>query len=150
MKKFAFCMALILIFSSLYGCGKKEDTVQKVDTLVVGTLNFDGKFSPFFSTNAYENDVLALVHLPLLGTDREGAVVMDGIAGETRAYNGTDYTYTGIADCKVTQNPDNSVFYDITLREGITFSDGHGVDIDDVIFSLYVALDPSYDGTMTA
>ena len=150
MRKFAKWIALLLILSTLTGCGKKQAEEPVADTLVVGTLNFDGKFSPFFSTNTYENDVLALVHLPLLGTDREGAVILDGIRGETRPYNGTDYTYTGIASCAITENIDGSVYYDITLRQDITFSDGHPVNIDDVIFSLYVALDPSYDGTMTA
>lgn len=135
----------------LVGCGKPAEKLQAQtrDTLVVGTLNFDGKFSPFFYTNSYEADVWGLVHLRLLDTDREGAVVLRGIEGETRPYNGTDYTYRGIADCTVTENEDGTVYYDITLREGIRFSDGTVVDIDDVIFSLYVPLDPSYDGIMT-
>ena len=150
MRKFAKWLVPVLILSLLTGCGKKQAEAPVADTLVVGTLHFDGKFSPFFSTNTYENDVLSLIHLPLLGTDREGSVIMDGIQGETRPYNGTDYTYTGIATCTVTQNADGSVYYDIRLREGVAFSDGHIADIDDVIFSLYVALDPSYDGTMTA
>ncbi len=142
------CLCLVLLLLS--GCGeKKPEETAGNDTLVVGTLNFDGKFSPFFSTNTYERDVWSLVHLRLLETDREGAVVLRGIGGETRPYNGTDYTYRGIADCAVTENPDGSVYYDITLREDITFSDGEKVDIDDVIFSLYVPLDPSYDGAMT-
>lgn len=147
--------ALFLVFSMiallLTGCGQdKPDTQTPTnDTLVVGTTNFDGKFSPFFYTNVYENDILRLVHLYLLDTDREGIVVRKGIQGETRAYNGTDYTYKGIADCAVTENPDGTVFYDITLREGVKFSDGTTLDIDDVIFSLYVPLDPSYDGAMT-
>ena len=29
-------------------------------TLVVGTQNFDGKFSPFFSTNTYEQEIADL------------------------------------------------------------------------------------------
>ncbi len=143
--------ALLAVFL-LSGCGSKKPQLSQGptrDTLVVGTQNFDGKFSPFFYTNAYEGDVMDLVHLPLLGTDREGAVILQGIEGETRPYNGTDYTYRGIANCSVTENQDGSVFYDITLKEGVQFSDGHAVDIDDVIFSLYVPLDPSYDGTMT-
>ena len=118
-------------------------------TLVIGTQNFDGKFSPFFYTNAYENDVLGLVHVGLLGTDREGAVVMNGIEGEVRPYNGTDYTYDGIANCVITENEDGTVYYDFTLKEGVLFSDGTEMDIDDVIFSLYVPLDPTYDGIMT-
>ena len=142
----------------LSGCGKQQvlpevtetqAPVQQDKTLVVGTLNFDGKFSPFFYTNAYENEVLSLVHVNLLGTDREGAVVLEGIGGELRPYNGTDYFYTGIADCEITENSDGSVFYDISLKEGVKFSDGTQMDIDDVIFSLYVPLDPSYDGIMT-
>ena len=127
-----------------------EPAVENEDkTLVIGTQNFDGKFSPFFYTNAYENDVLSLVHLGLLGTDREGAVVMNGIEGEVRPYNGTDYTYDGIANCVITENEDGTVFYDFTLKEGVLFSDGTEMDIDDVIFSLYVPLDPTYDGIMT-
>ena len=130
-----------------------DEPVEEVDdtpeTLVIGTQNFDGKFSPFFYTNAYENDVLSLVNVGLLGTDREGAVVYNGIEGEVRPYNGTDYTYTGIANCVITENADGTVYYDITLKDGVKFSDGTEMDIDDVIFSLYVPLDPTYDGIMT-
>ena len=156
MKKFlCILMAMVLSMGFLAGCGKEPQTATdpsagaSADTLVVGTLNFDGKFSPFFYTNSYENDVISLVHLPLLGTDREGAVVLKGIDGEVRPYNGTDYTYTGIADCQITENEDGTVFYDFTLKEGVKFSDGTQLDIDDVIFSMYVPLDPSYDGIMT-
>lgn len=118
-------------------------------TLVVGTQNFDGKFSPFFSTNAYEQEIADLVHLPLLGSDREGAVVLKGIEGETRPYNGTDYVYDGIADCVITENDDGTVYYDITMRDGVLFSDGHEMDIDDAIFSMYVLCDPTFDGPAT-
>lgn len=133
----------------LAGCGKKMEDKPVSDTLVVGTGNFDGKFSPFFYTNANEGQVLDLIHPSLLETDREGSVITAGIAGQVRPYNGTDYTYRGIADCTVTENEDGKVYYDITLRQGVRFSDGQEMDIDDVIFSLYVTLDPAYDGTQT-
>lgn len=156
MKKLRKALASVLAVLLLCGCGAREPLPSETGpsagqdkTLVVGTLNFDGKFSPFFYTNAYENEVLSLVHLDLLETDREGAVVLEGIRGEVRPYNGTDYVYTGIADCTITENADGSVYYDITLKEGVRFSDGTEMDIDDVIFSLYVPLDPSYDGIMT-
>lgn len=149
----AILSVTVLTAGILTACGRQSpmptEQEQTNDTLVIGTQNFDGKFSPFFYTNAYENDVLSLVHLNLLGTDREGAVVLQGIQGEVRPYNGTDYTYTGIADCVITENADGTVYYDITLRDGIKFSDGTPVDVDDVIFSLYVPLDPTYDGIMT-
>lgn len=155
-KLYALFLALTLVAGLFAGCEKEpkktDDTQppqQKNDTLVVGTLFFDGKFSPFFYTNAYENDVLSLVHVPLLPTDREGSVVLKGIEGEVRPLNGTDYTYRGIADCQITENEDGTVYYDVTLKEGVKFSDGTAMDIDDVIFSLYVPLDPTYDGNMT-
>lgn len=154
MKKSVCVLLAICMVAVLGGCGRTPNTptdpsTESTETLVVGTLNFDGKFSPFFYTNAYENDVISLVHLSLLGTDRDGAVVLKGIDGEVRPHNGTDYTYRGIADCTITENPDGTVYYDFTLKEGVKFSDGTAVDIDDVIFSLYVPLDPSYDGIMT-
>ena len=152
-KLFSLLLAAVLTATACTACGKNNpvpsEPDSESDTLVIGTQNFDGKFSPFFYTNAYENDVLSLVHLSLLGTDREGSVVLRGIQGEVHPYNGTDYTYTGIADCVITENPNGTVYYDFTLRDGVQFSDGTAVDIDDVIFSLYVPLDPTYDGIMT-
>jgi len=162
----ALLLVLVMTMSIFAGCNKTpaetpagttapagetptEPAGDEPDTLVIGTQNFDGKFSPFFYTNAYEADVLGLVHVGLLGTDREGAVVLEGIEGEVRPYNGTDYTYTGIANCTITENADGTVYYDITLKDGVQFSDGTVMDIDDVIFSLYVPLDPTYDGIMT-
>ena len=139
----------MLAVTMLASCNKGKVEQSPSDTLVVASDNFDGKFSPFFYTNANEGAVLDLIHLPLLTTDREGAVITAGIQGQTRSYNGTDYTYRGIADCAITENDDNSVFYDITLRQDVRFSDGRKMDVDDVIFSLYVTLDPAYDGTMT-
>ena len=147
LQKWVAVLGTLAMLLTLAGCGKTRDETS--DTLVVGTLNFDGKFSPFFYTNSYENEVLQLVHVRLLETDREGAVVYRGIEGEVRPYNGRDYTYRGIADCTVTENGDGTVFYDFRLRPGVRFSDGTVVDADDVIFSMYVALDPGYDGIMT-
>ena len=85
----------------------------------------------------------------LFGLDREGNPVLNGIEGETRNYNGTDYTYDGIADIEVVQNEDGTVDYNITMRDDIVFSDGTPMTIDDVIFSMYVLSDPTYDGSST-
>ena len=117
--------------------------------LVVGYSPFNSKFSPFFSETAYDQDVYAMTQLALLPSDRMGAVIHKGIEGETINYNGTDYTYYGPADLTVTENPDGTVFYDVKLREDLVFSDGEPVTIDDVIFSMYVFCDPTYDGSTT-
>ncbi len=118
-------------------------------TLVASTNHFEAKFSPFFAASSEDQNVVDLTQLTLVTTDRVGAVVENAIEGETRSYNGTDYTYYGPASVAVTENEDGSVYYDFTLRDDLVFSDGTPVDIDDVIFSLYVQSDPTYDGSAT-
>lgn len=118
-------------------------------TLVLSDTGFEGKFNPFFAASTADQHVIDLTFGALLGADRKGEMILNGIEGETREYNGTDYTYRGPADCVVTENADGTVDYDITMRDDITFSDGTPMTIDDVIFSLYVYLDPTYDGSAT-
>ena len=131
------------------GSGGTSGGDAKESVLVAGYSNFNSKFSPFFSETAYDQDVQALTQLALLPQDRMGAVVQKGIEGETINYNNTDYTYYGPADLEITQNDDGTVFYDFTLREDLKFSDGEPLTIDDVIFSMYVLCDPTYDGSST-
>ena len=118
-------------------------------TLVVGYSYFSEKFSTFFAKTAYDSDVAAMTGVNVIEGDREGNMVLNGIEGETRSYNGTDYTYKGIADMDVVQNTDGTVDYNVTLREDLVFSDGTPMTIDDLIFSLYVVSDPTYDGSAT-
>ena len=85
----------------------------------------------------------------MAASDREGAIVENAIEGETRTFNGTDYTYTGLSDVAVTENEDGTVSYDLKIRDDIVFSDGTPMTIDDVIFTFYVLCDPTYDGSAT-
>lgn len=127
--------------------GEGTDSASNADApIVIGHDDVSEKFSPFFGESVPDEDVWLLTTTGLLTTDRKGEIVYKGIEGETREYNGTDYTYTSIADCEVTENEDGTVFYDYTIRDDVKFADGELLDIDDVIFSFYVYLDPSYDG----
>ena len=148
----ALILSLVMCLGLLAGCGdKKTDDQTKDDTtpLVVGYAPFNEKFSPFFSESAYDQDVWIMTSLGLLNSDRQGQIIMKGIEGETHAYNGTDYTYYGPADCEIVENADGTVDYNFTMRDDIVFSDGEKVTIDDVIFSMYVLCDPTYDGNST-
>ena len=124
---------------------------QKLEkkTLVASDNHYEGKFSPFFVQSGEDQHIVDLTQISLVNTDRVGALVEKGIEGETRSYNGTDYTYNGPADMEVTENEDGTVYYDFTLRDDLVFSDGTPIDIDDVIFSMYVLSDPTYDGSST-
>ena len=109
----------------------------------------EGKFSPFFYLSANDGTVVESFTLYTMISDRVGNPVLNGIEGETRSYNGTDYTYKYTSDIKVTENADGTVYYDLTMRDDIVFSDGKKATIDDVIFGMYVYLDPTYDGNST-
>ena len=119
------------------------------ENFVFATATFGQKFSPFFATTAYDMDVVDLTQVGALAADRGGAIVENGIEGETINYNGTDYTYYGMGDVTVTQNDDGTVDYTIKIRDDVKFSDGEPVTIDDYIFSFYVLVDPTYDGSST-
>ena len=157
---FSLIIAVLVVVLSLgmVACNKKkkQEQQQVKDTLVVGYDLFSNKFSPFFSETAYDQDVWSLTQIGLLAADRGGAIVYDGINGETRNYNGKDYTYYGLGKVTVTKVTEGEnaghVYYDITIRDGdktVKFSDGQPVTIDDVLFSMYVLSDPSYDGAST-
>ena len=149
----ALLLALVMSLSLLAGCGTQGNTSGGATTdetpLVVGYSPFSSKFSPFFSETAYDQDVYAMTQLGLLNSDRTGAIIYKGIEGETVNYNGTDYTYYGPADLEVVENADGTVDYNFTLREDLKFSDGEPLTVDDVIFSMYVLCDPTYEGNST-
>ena len=148
----ALILSLILCLGLLAGCGDKntgDQTKDETTPLVVGYAPFNEKFSPFFSETEYDQDVWLMTSVALLNNGRQGEMIMNGIEGETYSYNGTDYTYYGPADCEIVENADGTVDYNFKLREDITFSDGEKMTIDDVIFSMYVLCDPTYDGNST-
>ena len=131
------------------GAATSGDNKGAADTLVAAATGFEAKFSPFFAGSADDQDVVDLTQLALLVVDREGSPVLNGIEGETRTYNGTDYNYKGMADIELVHNEDGTVDYNVTIRDDLKFSDGEPVTIDDVIFSMYVFNDPTYDGSTT-
>ena len=147
----ALILSLVMCLGLLAGCGDKggNQTKDENTPLVVGSAAFNEKFSPFFSESEYDQNIWVMTSLGLLNSDRQGQIIMKGIEGETHAYNGTDYTYYGPADCEIVENADGTVDYNFTMRDDIVFSDGEKVTIDDVIFSMYVLCDPTYDGNST-
>lgn len=147
-------LSLILIAAMALGllaaCGQEEEQIETVAApLIVGYTSFNEVFTPFFARSAADKDVVAMTQVNLLTLDREGAVVYDAIKGETRSYNGTEYTYKGIADIDVKSQNNGTVVYDITLRNDVKFSDGEILNAEDLIFTMYVLCDPMYDGPYT-
>ena len=144
-RKLALVLVLVMVLTAaLTACGSAGADADK--PLVVGYSNFSSKFSPFFAETAYDQDVASMTSVNLLGNDRLGQIVEKGKTGETREYNGTEYEYKGISDLTINENDDGTTDYVFELRDDIKFSDGEPLTADDVIFSMYVLADPTFDG----
>jgi len=169
-KLLSLALAIVMVAGILAGCGGKTETPAATeapaategaaaapeapastgaDTIVYANDYMSEKFSPFFADTQYDQDAVGMTQVALLPSDREGNVVLNGMEGEVIPYNGTDYTYFSLANCEITENEDGTVTYAITMREDVTFSDGTPLTADDVIFSMYVLSDPTYDGSST-
>ena len=168
----ALLMASVMIMST--GCEGKQPAVETAETpteaapedtgdsekpddtpapapvsdvpVVIAADDFSEKFCSLFAASVPDQNVADFTVVTLLKNDRVGDIIYHGIEGETKNYNGTDYTYYGIADCDVTENADGTVNYDFRLRDDVLFSDGEKLTADDAIFTYYVLCDPSYDG----
>lgn len=116
----------------LGGCGSKT-----TDTLVIGNGEMNGVFNPFFvETNADQN-VVKLTGVTLNRFTKDGLleeyaseyIPPEEITGESGEIEFTKYTYK--------------------IRDGLTFSDGTPVTTADILFTMKVLCDPSYNGLST-
>lgn len=156
--KRSMCLALgVLTAFSVVGCKKKveenpEEKQQIYDTetrpLVMATEALDGNFNPFFATSATDTEVIAMTQIGMLGVDKDGKPT----CGENEATVALDYKETMLnASGAATQNANEAAFteYEFIIKNGIKFSDGVALTIKDVLFNLYVYLDPVYMGSAT-
>ncbi len=154
-------LVLVIMISSFTSCGDDivDGTSGSADgvtsqelparsVLKIGYNGFRGYFNPFYASDENDMDVVQLTSVHLLTFDRDGVLVENAINGETRSYNGTDYKYQGISNVSYSVDADGYATYEFELRQDVKFSDGKVMTVDDVIFTMYVLSDPSYDGPM--
>ncbi len=111
-----------------------------VDPLVFSTQDVDGVFNPFFSTSATDSNVVGLTQLGMISNDSQGRPVY----GDDEA--------TIVKDLEVTTvgtGEDARTTYKFVLKNNVKFSNGSPLTIKDVLFNLYVYLDPAYTGSST-
>ena len=114
----------------------QTESTSEFDTMVVGTIELNGIFNPLFYTTAFDSYVFRPVFSSVSILDDDNNLIDD--TGSISA-----------KEIKDDAGNTTQVEYTIKLQDGITFSDGKPVTIDDYIFSLYVQLDPAYDGMST-
>ena len=140
------CISMMLgITSVLSGCGGSGD-----QAFVIMTETLDGLFNPFFSTSATDGTIVSMTQIGMLTSDTNEQ-------GDAQVAFGPDYAvvvldYQSLYDMNGTsENPDKTgtTTYTFIIKNGIKFSDGTPLTIEDVLFNMYVYLDPVYTGSST-
>lgn len=104
------------------------------------TEQLDGLFNPFFYTSAPDGTIVSMTQIGMLGSKY--------VNGEVQVAYGDDEAVV-TKDYDITENADGTVTYRFVLKNGIKFSDGHPLTMEDVLFNYYVYLDPVYTGSNT-
>ena len=138
--------AWIAILTAAFLCVAPLNASAVTGDLAWAVEGITGRYDPFTASTEAEKAGVKLTQACLLTRERGGEVVRDGINGETHAYNGKEYTYSGVSSVSETRGGQGRPVYDIALREGVRYSDGTEAVIDDVIFAMYVIMDPAYPG----
>jgi len=103
------------------------------EAMIIACPPFSGHGSLMDTAEGSDLMLLRLTQMPLLSRTADGRVpeTADG---------------TGAAGLRVISRSDGSTVLRIKMREDICYSDGSYADADDLIFILYVLLDPDYTG----
>ena len=140
MKKRILSIILCLVLcagmvSVMTGCGSAG-----ADAFVIMTEQLDGLFNPFFSTSASDGTIVAMTQIGMLSSKY--------VNGEVEVAYGEDEAVV-VKDYDIVENADDTTTYTFVLKNGIQFSDGHPLTMEDVLFNYYVYLDPVYTGSST-
>ncbi len=145
MKRRILCLILCLclcigITASFAGCTGGGTAPIKADALVIMTDQPDGKFNPFYSTSAADSTIVGMTQISMLSSEYKDGKVQVAY-GDNHAVVAKDYD--------VVENADGTITYTFVMKNGIKFSDGHPLTMEDVLFNYYVYLDPVYTGSST-
>lgn len=128
---------------ALVSCNKDVSNSNKANEevpLIFSTQEVDQVFNPFYSTTAPDSNVVAMTQISMIGNDKNGKPT----CGEDEPVVVLDYdiTTTGTGD-------EQRTLYSFVLKNNVKFSNGSPLTMKDVLFNLYVYLDPAYTGSST-
>lgn len=127
----------VMALSVFAGCGSES---KKKDAIVIMTEALNGLFNPFYATTGTDMDVVGMTQIGMLSTDSNGKTVAgDDYPTVVKAYS--------IEEKKV--GTETESVYTFVLKNGLKFSDGMPLTMNDVLFNMYEYLDPVYTGSST-
>ena len=144
----ALVLCIIMLFSTvatLASCGGDNGDnggkTEKPDALVLMSDELDGLFNPFYSTTAADGTIVSMTQI--------GMLTNKYVNGEIEEAFGDDEA-TAVLDYESVYNADkDETSYIFVIKNGIKYSDGKPLTMHDVLFNLYVYLDPVYTGSST-
>ena len=142
------CIVMCISSVSILASCQTGDTgtVTPPSAFVMASEALDGVFNPFFSTTGADGSVVGMTQIGMLTTGYEQKT--DGSYQATVAYGDNEAVVT--KDYKEEYNSTNkTTTYTFVIKNGIKFSDGKPLTIGDVLFNMYVYLDPVYTGSST-
>ena len=159
--KTKFTRALALILSSIIifcSCAAENPPIQEVDsdvdlnetqTLFVGIKNADENagINPLFLKEE-NSDIAYAMNSQLVMTSENGVIV----AGEEYPTIASDYTVYFVNDkneVHAEYQEGDRALYTFLIKPNLMFSNGSKITADDVLFTLYTALDPQYNGSLS-
>ncbi len=126
------CMGILTSFTSCSG--------SNADAFVIMTEQLDGLFNPFFYTSAPDGTIVSMTQIGMLSSKF--------VDGKVEVAYGEDEAVV-VKDYEIVENDDDTTTYNFVIKNGIKFSDGHPLTMEDVLFNYYVYLDPVYTGSST-
>ena len=124
--------------------------------LAIGAV--DQKFNPLFYTSANDGTIANMTQVSLITADKDGVFAFgDDYPTVALDYKETYYDAfgtqigTGNGKGSITGTGDNNgtTSYEFLIKNGMKFSDGVDLTVMDVLFNMYVYLDPVYSGSNT-
>ena len=158
-------LALVSSFSVFAGCKGGDESSSsgsdsgvitptgtkdnEKDALVFSSGEFDGVFNPFFGTSAYDTSIAGQTQIGMISADDTGNNVEFGKDKPVVTLDYSEIMYDKQGNPTEEGDEDGTTVYQMVLKDGIKFSDGQPLTAHDVLFNMYVYLDPNYTGSST-
>lgn len=136
------CAALAAVIAAtatiigVVSCGKTKKT-----SIVIMSEELNGLFNPFYATTGADQDIVGMTQIGMLGTDSNGKPT----AGDNKATVVKAFSVNQIKEGETVTN----TVYTFVIKNGLKFSDGVPLTMNDIMFNYYEYLDPVYTGSST-
>ncbi len=134
---------------AMTGCTPDEIEHFDAETrpVAIATGALDENFNPFFYTSGNDGDVIGMTQISMLTSNADGEIV----CGEDQATMALDYSVKSYdaAGQEASGTSIDHTTYEFVIKKGVKDSTGYEMGILDVLFNLYVYLDPVYSGSST-